>query len=290
MNAATTKIAARTLLLAGVFVLAVAAASVRGGMPGITFALENELNLTIDSRAFYNGLLVPGSTWALKDLVPGIDKFFNFDNILPKDSGKATISMHLESRDSSWMCLNFRNLQSNENGVNEPESLEDSNGNASGELADGMEFFAWRDDGDDVFEIGESPLFGTTTQSASSVLNERTYAIADASLGEALPSGTTRYVGIAWCAGDLGVNLTTAQMSCSGGELGNAAQTDSFSVDVSINAESSRDKQGFLCAGGTIDDGRERGERGERGERDERGERSERPERSGSPGVDANQP
>src|SRR3989344_9060547 len=152
MKAAAIKIAARTPLLAGVFALVVAAAAVRGGTPGITFALENELNLTIDSRAFYNGLLVPASTWALKDLVPGVDKFFNLANIMPKDSGKATISMHLESRDSSWMCLNFNNLQSNENGVNEPESLEDPNGNVSGELADGMEFFAWRDDGDD--EIG----------------------------------------------------------------------------------------------------------------------------------------
>src|SRR3990167_1299986 len=213
MNAATTKIAARTLLLAGVFVLAVAAASVRGGMPGITFALENELNLTIDSRAFYNGLLVPGSTWALKDLVPGIDKFFNFDNILPKDSGKATISMHLESRDSSWMCLNFNNLQSNENGVNEPESSEDPNGNASGELASGIEFFAWRDDGDDVFEVGEQPLFGTGVQSASVVLNATTYPIADSTVGPPLEGGETRHVGVAWCAGDLQVNLATAEIS-----------------------------------------------------------------------------
>ncbi|KKW19511.1 MAG: hypothetical protein UY63_C0012G0020, partial [Parcubacteria group bacterium GW2011_GWA2_51_10] len=261
------------------FALATAAAFMRGGEPGITFALENELNLTIDSRAFYNGLPVPGSTWALKDLAPGVDKFFNFDNILPKDSGKTTISMHLESRDSSWLCLNFTNLQSNDNGVNEPESSVDPNGNASGELAEAVEFFAWRDDGDDVFEVGELPFFGTTTQSASVVLNETTYAIADFSTGTALPSGTTRHVGMAWCAGDLSVNLATAQILCDGVSLGNAAQTDSFSVDVSVQAESSRDKPTFTCAEGDGDGTqRPREERGERGERDERPERPERPE------------
>src|SRR3989344_7259542 len=160
MNAAMTKIAARTLLLGGVFALATLAAFARGGEPGITFALEDDLNLTIDSRAFYNGLPVLGSTWTLKDLVPGADKFFNIEDIVPVDSGKAVISMHIESeREDAWLCLDFTNLVSDENGFVEPESGVDAS-EASGELADGMEFFAWRDDGDDVFEVGEEPLFG----------------------------------------------------------------------------------------------------------------------------------
>src|SRR3989344_3462454 len=155
MNAAMTKIAARTLLLGGVFALATLAAFMRGGEPGITFALEDDINLTVGSRAFYNGLPVSGSTWELKDLVPGADKFFNIEDIVPGDSGQASVSMHVESeREYTWLCLDFSNLESGEGGINEPESAEDPNGAASGELADGMEFFAWRDDGDDVFEVG----------------------------------------------------------------------------------------------------------------------------------------
>ena len=60
MNAAMTKIVARTLLLGGVFALATLAAFMRGGGPGITFALENGLNLTVGSAAFSNGLPVSG--------------------------------------------------------------------------------------------------------------------------------------------------------------------------------------------------------------------------------------
>lgn len=258
------KIAARTLLLGGVFALATAAAFMRGGEPGITFALENGINLTIDSRAFVNGLPVSGSTWALKDLVPGADKFFDLENIVPGDSGKASISMHLGSdRESAWLCLDFRNLVSAENGVIEPEIGADLNGASSGELSDGMEFFAWRDDGDDVFEVGELPLFGTSTQFASVVLNAKTYAVADSTTGPPIPRGATRFVGVAWCAGDLSVDLGTAQISCAPGTLGNAAQTDSLSVDVAIRTESERNNSAFTCVGGS-DSGRGRPERPER--------------------------
>ncbi|MBI4068283.1 hypothetical protein HY413_02655 [Candidatus Kaiserbacteria bacterium] len=269
MNVVALKIVARTLLLGGVFALAAIAAFMRGGEPGITFALENGINLTIGSRAFYNGLPVSGSTWVLKDLVPGVDKFFNIEDVKPGDSGEATIDMHVESRGPVWMCLDFSNLQSNDNGVNEPESHEDLNGTAEGELALGMEFFAWRDDGDGVFEVGEQPLFGTSTQSASVVLNAATYPIADSTTGSPLPDGTTNSVGIAWCAGDLFFNLTTAEISCEGAALWNSTQTDSFSVDVAIRAETEGNNFAFTCAGGG-DSGRGRPLRPERPERPER--------------------
>ena len=275
MNAAVTKIAARTLLLAGVFALAVAAAFARGGEPGITFALESGINLTVGSRAFVNGLPVSGSTWALKDLMPGVDKFFDLQDVMPGDSGQARIGMRVEGRESAWLCLDFSNLVSDESGFIEPEEDADANGEASGELADGLEMFAWRDDGDGIFEAGEPPLFGP--HPASDVLDGKTYAIADASTGAPLASGDERHVGTAWCAGELSANLEDGQLSCAP-SLGNAAQTDSFSVDAAIRAEGSRDRGTFTCAGG-FDTGRDRGERGEREGRPERGERPERPPR-----------
>ena len=249
----------RTLLVAGVFALATTAL-MRGTGPGITFALEEDFNLTIDSAAFFRGLPVPGSTWELKDLVPGVDKFFDLAGVLPGDSGNATISMHVESRQSgAWMCLDF------------PAA-------PAGSLAEGTQFFAWRDDGDNVFEPGEAPLFGPAP--ASDALHEKTYAIADTLTGDPVGTNETRHVGLHWCAGELSVNLATGEMACIGETLGNEAQGDSFSIDVSIRALLERGREGFTCSGEVIDDGRTRPARPDL-ERPERPvfERPPRPER-----------
>ena len=230
------------------FALAVSAALVQGVDSGTTFATSG-IDLKIDSEATYNGVARPSGTWALKNLVPAVDKFFNFDDIKPGDYGENTISMHVKKSDA-WLCVDFKNLQSADNGQNEPEALADGNGNADGELAAGMEFFSWVDDGDNIFEIGERPLFGTTTQSAIQVLNNKTYSIGDINHGSSCRVNQDRYIGVYWCAGDLNVNLETAAITCDGSALGNAAQTDSMSVDVSIRAVPSGSNPSFNCKTG----------------------------------------
>lgn len=274
--AAATRITARTLLIAGVFALVIAALFIREGEPSITFALENGINLTIGSEASRNGVPIPGATWALKDLVPGSDKFFDIADVKPGDFGEAAISLRVNGRESAWLCLDFSNLRSDDNGVNEPESSVDSNGEESGELATGMEFFAWRDDGDNIFEVGETPIFGEAAQSASVVLDEKTYAIVDSATGLPVQDGGERHIGMLWCAGDLTVDTATAEFSCAGSALGNEAQTDSFSVDVALRAEGSQDRGAFTCAGGFNAGDRERGEREERSGREARSERPSR--------------
>ncbi len=230
-----------TLVLVGSLALLAQAA------PGITFAAPNGFSLELDSKASYNGLPVPAATWDLKNLVPGVDKFFNFSNIMPGDQGNSTISLHVNK--PAWMCLQFSNLISLENGENEPEDPVDASIPADkGELAEGMEFFSWRDDGDNVFEVGEQPLFGTGVQSAATVLASTTYALADAGSGVPIPAGVTKYVGIAWCAGNLSVNVPTAQISCDGSALGNVAQSDSFSVNVGLQAAVASEQPTFLCS------------------------------------------
>src|SRR5882672_11333343 len=57
---------------------------------------NGKIDLKIDSKATYNGTNVPSATWALKDLVPGVDKFFNFSDIKPGDYGCNVISIHTE--------------------------------------------------------------------------------------------------------------------------------------------------------------------------------------------------
>lgn len=244
MPGTLTTLATRAAIVVAVALVATSAWYVRGGEPGTTFA-TNGIDLKINSSATYNGASVPSATWTQKDIVPGADKFFNFDDIKPGDSGCSVISLHASR--TAWMCLNFSNLVEKENGENEPEGLVDVAPGA--ELADGTEFFGWADDGDGVYEPpGEKALFGTTTQAASSVLNTKTYVVCDAGTG-ACTLHTTRYVGMCWCAGNLSVG-SGGTMSCDASTLGNAAQSDSFTVDISVTAESAAEKPAFMCDGG----------------------------------------
>ncbi len=253
MSRAYAKTAARITLILGVFVF-LAYAFLVAGNGAFTFATgsgQAGLELKIDSEATYNGVKQPGLSWALKNLVPGVDKFFNFGDVKPGDTGENTISIHV-SKNPAYVCLDFKNLTDLENGVNEPESLVDTNP-LSGEIADGLEFFAWHDDGDNVFEIGEKPLFGTSTQTGTAVLASTTYALADASTNSSYAAGSTHYFGITWCAGNMTVNVGTAQITCDPLALGNEAQSDSMSVDVVLRAVQANQQSGYRCDGNYVE-------------------------------------
>ncbi len=245
------KIGVRTTLIVGVVALLVYALGVRGSSVGATFATGSGtggLEMKIDSRTIYNGVLQPALSWALKDLTPWADHFFNFGDVKPGDHGTNTISIHIK-KNPAWVCLDFVNLKDKENGKNEPESQVD--GTSDGELSHELEFFSWMDDGDNKYEIGERALFGTSTQSAFEVLKGKSYALADAHTGTAFPAGQTKYVGVVWCAGDLSVSTTTASIACNGEAMGNEAQTDSMSLDVALRAVSSKDQKRFSCTNDT---------------------------------------
>jgi hypothetical protein len=219
----------------------------QGANAGYTFATGSgtgALDLKINNKTFYNGALQPTLSWTLKNLVPSNDKFFNFSDVKPGDTGTTTMSIHLKNS-SAYVCLDFKNLKDEENGINEPESeLDNTN---SGELSSEIEFFSWYDDGDNAFEVGEKPLFGTSTQMASVIMASTTYALSDYLNGPAFPVNQTKYIGITWCAGNLTVNLATAKITCDATAMGNEAQTDSMSVDVSIRAVSSTQQPKFTC-------------------------------------------
>ncbi len=242
----TTKIIRITLMLLLVTFLAVLVVS-KNDVLGSTFATGSgtgALELTIDNQTFYNGTLQPTMSWSLKNLIPTTDKFFNFTDVKPGDTGTTTMSIHLKNS-PAWVCLDFKNLTDAENGINEPESILDSN--QTGELSGELEFFAWRDDGDNKFEIGEMPLFGTASQTANIVLASTSYALADALHGPAFAVNQVKYVGITWCAGNLNVNTATAKITCDATAMGNEAQTDSMKIDVSIRAVSSTQQPAFTC-------------------------------------------
>jgi hypothetical protein len=235
-------------LIALVLSVSGVAHSLRGVEPDATLATFSTggIDLKIDSRAWYNGVSVPSATWALKNLTPGTDKFFNFDDVKPGDFGCNVISMHVKNGDA-WLCLDFKNLKNLENGINEPEGIVDSNGTTTGELAAGLQFFGWLDNGDGKYKSGEKPLFGTSTRSGSVILNNTTYSIGDSKSGRSCKKDESRYVAMCWCAGNLSVDMNTGKMSCDGSGLGNALQTDTVTVDVAIRALSSTGDPKFLC-------------------------------------------
>ena len=232
-----------TILTVLLFVAVVYAMRSDLGTTFATYSGGTPLELKIDSKTIYNGVFQPKLSWAVKNLVPTLDRFFYFLDVKPGDTGKNTISLHVSG--PAWICLDFKNYTEAENGINEPESHVD--GDSTGELGEHLEFFAWRDDGDDTYEVGESSLFGTSSQTAVQVLNEKTYAFADSLNGPAVPGNQTKYIGILWCAGDLSVNTATAVVSCNGAVMGNESQTDSLTVDISIRAVSSKNQPNFVC-------------------------------------------
>jgi hypothetical protein len=251
MQNAYTKTGTRIALIVGVVLVCAYAFLVQGEGAGFTFATNTTqgkpLELKIDSTTYYNGSPEPQLSWSLKNLVPGVDKFWNFGDVKPGDTGTSSISIHIKNG-PAYMCLDFYNFKDFENGINEPESKVDTS-STTGELAAGIELFSWLDDGDKKFEVGEKPLFGTTTQAASTLLNNTTYVIADSLQGTPIPNGVTKYIGMYWCAGDLNVNVAAGTASCNGEVLGNEAQTDSMSVDIGLRAVVASAQPNFTCNG-----------------------------------------
>jgi hypothetical protein len=249
MKSFYTTTALRIALIVGCVAILVFLAVLRNDGIGSTFATGSGtggLEMKIDSKTFYNGVLQPKLSWTLKHLQPWCDFFFKFLDVKPGDTGVNLISIHIK-KNPAWVCLDFLNLKDRENGRNEPEGHEDNNN--QGELSKELEFFAWRDDGDNIFEVGEKPLFGTSTQNAAEVLKGKSYALADSKHLPAYVPNQTKYIGITWCAGDLTVNTTTAVISCDATAMGNEAQTDSMKLDVALRAVSANQQKTFTCTG-----------------------------------------
>jgi hypothetical protein len=86
------------------------------------------------------------------------------------------------------------------------------------------------------------------------------------------PGGQTRFIGKAWCFGDLvltpvaqdgfgqvgtpggqgsnGPDFRTAGFTCNGVAVNNITQTDSYTANIRFRAVQSRNNPGFLCSQG----------------------------------------
>ncbi len=88
------------------------------------------------------------TSWAETDLVPGVHKFFYFDDIKPGDYGEDTISLHVYDNDA-WGWFTIKNLSDADNSCTEPEEGDEPEckDDDNGELDEAILFTAWLDEG-----------------------------------------------------------------------------------------------------------------------------------------------
>lgn len=157
--------------------------------------------------------------------------------------------MHLFSNDA-WVCADVVNVTSADNSSTEPEMEDEDPYTADdGELDEVMNFFAWHDDGDNIYEgpdVDEFPFFDQPINGASFLTEDFSLALADATTPHGpLPAGDVAYLGLAWCAGDMNVNGTV--ITCDGAPVDNKSQTDSITADIMFRAVQSRNNEDFTC-------------------------------------------
>lgn len=225
---------------------------------GNTFE-AGSLDLKVDSDCHYfqNGAEVQDGcdgfgNWEQTDL--GSEKFFNFTDIKPGDWGEDTISLHVVDNDA-W-------------GKFVIDSIDETDGDADGEaLRQNMEFWVWVDQGTtDGFQCDEieGPACGDDEKEGDNVwqqnepiiiapgdvdANGETWniweglaATQDINGGDTngvvddgrMVGSTTYYFGLGWCFGEAEPTAVALADVCDGSGVGNEAQGDSLSGNLSF--------------------------------------------------------
>jgi predicted ribosomally synthesized peptide with SipW-like signal peptide len=231
---------------------------------GNVFA-AGDIDLQIDNESYVTntaGTLVASqnNSWSISDLTNQL--FFSFADVKPGDIGEDTISIHVGSNDA-YACMAADITATPENTLVDPETDAGDAGPAlgdNGELQNYLNFVFWNDDGDNVYETGESQITQLVGP-ASSIFNGAWAPIGTTSV---LMGNTTNYVAKAWCVGGLtpnplsqdGLGKTGSNgplvrgtgFTCSGVGNQNDAQTDGITMDVSFYAVQARNNNQFSCS------------------------------------------
>ncbi len=235
------------------------------------------IDLKIDNTSYITGpdgklVKSESTTWELADLSGHL--FFDFSDLKPGDLGEDTISIHVNNN-PAWLCAAARITEDSDVDYTEPELESDTTVNPTptppglGELDDNIEIAFWADDGDNVYEQGEQiflqGLISQLGQSGKIALVDSTTNIWEQTPSP-FPGGQTRYIGKAWCFGDL---VPSAVPQSNGGPLegdpprgtgftcdgassiNNAAQTDMVKGDIQFYAVQSRNNASFTCSSWT---------------------------------------
>lgn len=212
-----------------------------GGTPDGAGTLLDDVRLypiECESAPITNGMCM---LWEEKDLAPESDFFFNFSDIKPYDTGRNVISLHVYDNDA-WGCLLIDDIVDDENEVWEPEEPDTE---PLGELSQYLTYVTWSDDDEDaLFEPGD----GEVLLGQGALGEGGSLASMDSTNGEYLEATSTRYVGLAWCAGQIAVD-TDGTIVCDGSFMQNDAQSDTLTASLVAYAEQMRNNGGFVCGG-----------------------------------------
>jgi predicted ribosomally synthesized peptide with SipW-like signal peptide len=168
-----------------------------------------------------------------KNLIPGQDYFFNFEDVKPGDYGTNIISLHVYDNDAH-ACLIVHDVDDQENVIVDPETEAGDITEPEGELSGFITMFAW----EDVIENNSYDSGETVLLSANSPFTDRILA--------SLIACETKNVGLAWCAGTQSVTGST--ISCDGSTMGDIAQTDIMTASLTAYVEQQRNNSGFDCS------------------------------------------
>jgi predicted ribosomally synthesized peptide with SipW-like signal peptide len=176
-----------------------------------------------------------GGTWGQpdgKDIVG--EKFFDFADVKPGDSGENTVSLHVVNNDA-YICGYVTNLTNNDNLLTEPESAVDTtDGVGNGELQDNILMTVWRDN-------GNNPNDPTNPDVCDNIQQEDEFVYVS---GVPIDSNTGGWL-LGHIAGDktvcLGVKWEVPTT------VGNDVQTDSVTGDISFYTEQYRNNPNFVC-------------------------------------------
>jgi len=230
------------------------------------------IDLKVDNTSYVtstvSGELVesPNTSWELSDLNGHL--FFDFHDLKPGDIGEDTISLHVNDNDA-WLCAAARITDDSDQSCTEPELEDDLTctdpGLGQGELDDELNFAFWADDGDNVYEQEEriflqGPISGIGAAGQIALADSQTNIWG----GQGpFPGGQTKYIGKAWCFGELtqapvapgeggplsgGAQARGTGFTCNGELVNNAAQTDQVKGDLQFYAVQSRNNSGFTCS------------------------------------------
>ncbi|MEK7576511.1 MAG: TasA family protein [Patescibacteria group bacterium] len=238
---------------------------------GNTFT-AGTIDLKIDNSSWYNGVFQADLSWAPSDLAGKL--FFNFKDLKPGDWSEDTISLHVDNNDS-WVCANVKLTKNDDVSTNEPELqagdvAEDATNNWDGELGKELKFVFWADDGDNVLETGEQVLLSGSPSSLPQGDGNpgMTFPLVDSTfnafgaVGQPLPGLETKFIGKAWCFGDISLVPVTQDgvgnamnpggaqgpgIKCDGAPVTNISQSDTLVGDVTFTAVQSRNNANFVC-------------------------------------------
>ena len=175
-----------------------------------------------------------------------------YGDVKPGDQGEDTISLHIDNN-PAWACAYIKTTANDENTLTQPEINAGDVSSTTGELAQNINFFTWLDNastsgaiaGDNIWQAGETVLQQPVSLSAT-IGATTTLTLADGGTGGALAGGSTSYIGLGWCAGTLVIGAP-GTWSCNGATMGNQAQTDSATADITFHVEQERNNPNFRC-------------------------------------------